>query len=228
MVDVRWIRRPRRGQGALRAALLICLVVLSLLALPAAAGAVGELSFGECFGASAGCINEAGNPFVSAGAVAASPTGGSVYVIGDGSLSHFFADGDGRLSYDGCLSDGGSLGSCGDVESSAKPLAVGTGVAVDPNRAAVFAASVESNLAAQLFTEPGGQLRYGGCVSDGGSGGLCGATKSAAKPLAAAFGIAVSPNGNSLYVASEGRNLARASSRTCSSIPKDGSATTAA
>ena len=206
MVDVRWIRRSRGGRGAAPCGgLLLCLVALLLLAIPSGASAAGELSFGECFGASPGCITEAGEPFASAGSVAVSPTGGSVYVTGSGSLSHFFADGNGRLSYDGCLSDGGSGGSCGDVESSAKPLAGAFGVAVDPNRAAVFIASLTSNLATQLFTAPGGQLTYGGCVSDGGSVGLCADDESAAKPLAAATGVAVSPNGNSLYVASQGR-----------------------
>lgn len=209
MVDAGWIARRRGGHdAAMRSALLLCLLALLLLVMPAGAGAVGELSFGECFGASPGCISEAGDPFALAGGVAASPTGGSVYATGYGSLSHFFADGNGRLSYDGCLSDDGSGGACGDVGSSANPLASGLGVAVDPNRAAVFVASLGSSLATQLFTEPGGQLRYGGCVSDGGSGGLCTDVKSSAEPLSYAAAVAVSPNGNSLYVASEGQHPA--------------------
>lgn len=198
-------RNLAAGSGLLPAVL----VTLLLLAIPASAGAAGELSFGECFGASPGCISEAGDPFNSSPAVAVAPTGGSVYVTGSESLSHFFADGDGRLSYDGCLSDDGSGGSCGNVESSANPFAYGFGVAVDPNRAAVFLASAASHLATQLFTEPGGQLRYGGCVSDGGSGGLCADTESAAKPLERAAGVAVSPNGNSVYVASFGEELGK-------------------
>lgn len=51
-----------------RRCLGLALLALTLLAIPASAGAVGELSFGECFGASPGCINEAGGPFAGAGA----------------------------------------------------------------------------------------------------------------------------------------------------------------
>ena len=96
---------------------------------PAAAQAVGELSYDACFGAGAGCTVVAGGPLTGADSVAVSPNGGSVYVTGkgihpgDGAVAHFFVGAQGRLAYDGCVSDDGSGGTCADVPGSGSPLA---------------------------------------------------------------------------------------------------------
>ncbi|HEV3056167.1 MAG TPA: hypothetical protein VGX45_16000, partial [Solirubrobacteraceae bacterium] len=111
---------------------------------PAAAQAVGELTYDGCFGAGAGCTFVAGGPLTNADSVAVSPNGGSVYVTGDvtdGAVSHFFVGAQGSLAYDGCVSNDGSGGRCADVPGTGTPLAGADGVAVSPNSASVYTAN---------------------------------------------------------------------------------------
>src|ERR1700679_1157457 len=78
---------------------------------PATAQPGGELSYDGGFGSAAGCTVVAGGPLPGADSVAVSPNGGSVYVASkgnqaeDGAVAHFFVGAQGRLGYDGCVSD---------------------------------------------------------------------------------------------------------------------------
>jgi len=195
--------------GARRRGLLVGMTVALVfvavaLGRPAAAQAVGELTYEGCFGAGAGCTFVAGGPLTGADSVAVSPNGGSVYVTGDnggaqGAVAHFFVGAQGRLGYDGCVSNDGSGGTCADVPGTGTPLAGATGVAVSPNSASVYTANSGGTLA-HLFADPTqGQLSWDGCVSDDGSAGTCLDVPGTGTPLASPTGVAVSPNGASVY-----------------------------
>jgi DNA-binding beta-propeller fold protein YncE len=195
---------------------LIAALVFVAVALgrPAAAQAVGELSYDGCFGAGAGCTFVAGGPLTGADSVAVSPNGGSVYVASkgihllDGAVAHFFVGAQGRLGYDGCVSDDGSGGRCADIPGSTTPLAGASAVAVSPNGASVYTANDFGPTLAHFFANPSqGQLSWDGCVSNDGSGGTCGDVPGTGSPLTGPDGVAVSPNGASVYASSLGGTL---------------------
>ena len=166
------------------------------------AGPQGQLTWDGCLSNEAleGCGDLPGlvplpNPF----GVAVSPNGKSVYAVGGvftASVSHFFATGpQGQLSWDGCLNN--SAGDiCGDLPAA--PLTFPHGVAVSPNSGSVYVTSAGG--IAHFFTGPEGQLGWDGCLNNDGSQN-CGDLPAA--PLPDADGLAVSPDGKSVYVASE-------------------------
>jgi hypothetical protein len=179
-----------RRRGSFVGMMVGLVFVTVALGRPVAAQAVGELSYDGCFGAGAGCTVVAGGPLTGADSVAVSPNGGSVYVaskgihVGDGAVAHFFVGAQGRLGYDGCVSDDGSGGQCADVPGSGTPLAGADGVAVSPNGASVFIANETGGTLAHFFADPTqGQISWDGCVSDGGSGGTCGVAPATGSPL---------------------------------------------
>jgi sugar lactone lactonase YvrE len=162
---------------------VVGLVLVSVaLGCPAAAGAVGELSYDGCFGTVTGCVFVGGAPLTNADSVAVSPNGSSVYVTGwaavtgaasDGAVSHFFVGAQGRLAYDGCVSNDGSDGRCADVPGTGTPLSFAASVAVSPNNGSVYTANSGGTIV-HFFADPSqGQLSYDGCVSNDGSGGTC-------------------------------------------------------
>jgi DNA-binding beta-propeller fold protein YncE len=132
--------------------------------------------------------------------VAVSPDGTSVYVASSGSdsVAHFARNGpDGQIVYAGCLNDDGTQG-CVDVPGA--PLNGASGVAVSPDSRSVYVASFDGDSVGYLFRSTAtGQLAWDGCLNNDGSqncGNLPGA------PLDGATGVAVSPDGTSVYVAS--------------------------
>ena len=106
----------------------------------------------------------------------------------------------GDLGYDGCVSNDGSGGSCADVPGT--PLSGAGAIALSPDSKSLYVASLRSGTITHFFAAANGQISYDGCVSNDGSGGLC--ADAPGSPLANADGVAVSPGGGSVYVASEG------------------------
>jgi DNA-binding beta-propeller fold protein YncE len=164
------------------------------------ATATGQLSYDACFNddGSSGCTAIAGAPLRGAYAVAVSPNGGSVYVAGASAnaVSHFFAGPTGQLSYDGCLSEDGSGGRCANV---GPVLETPDGLAVSPSGNSVYVSADDSVV--HLFAAPQGQISLDGCISDDGTSGHC--VDAPGTPLTLALGVAVSPDGKSVYVGSE-------------------------
>jgi DNA-binding beta-propeller fold protein YncE len=204
-------RRLHKPAPALIAAVL-ALALVSLLH-PTRAHAVGELTFAECFGASAPCINLPNNQLSGPYGIALNGANGAVYTTSrnNNSVLHFFSDAEGKLGYDGCLSNDGAGGFCANANSSAKPFSEADGVAVDALRQAVFSSAVSTNLVAQLAAFPAGQIEYKGCIRDSGSGGACGSTGSGGSPLDGPGPLAVSPNGATLYVGEAGHSAGQGS-----------------
>ncbi len=195
-----WIRvryGRRLGVGA------VALLVAGFGLVGQAVGATGDLSYDGCIsndGSGGACIDAPGSPLSQARGVAVSPDGKSVYVASAGSstVTHFFAAVGGQLTYDGCVSNDGSGGTCADAAGT--PLSGAEAVAVSPDGRSVYVASPGSDAVAHFFAAAGGQLTYDGCVSHDGSGGTC----AVAASLLSANAVAVSPDGKSVYVAAEG------------------------
>jgi DNA-binding beta-propeller fold protein YncE len=192
-----------RPRAALVALLAISGAWLTAPASPAVA-AQGQLAYDGCLADTAdpGCFDLPFSPLQGASGVAVSPDGNSVYVasyIGD-SVAHLFRNGlDGQLALDGCLNSDGSQ-NCGDLPSA--PLDGPSAVAVSPDGKSVYVSSYYGDSIAHFFrNSPGGQITYDGCLNNNGTQGCVDLYGS---PLDGASGVAVSPDGRSVYVASLG------------------------
>jgi DNA-binding beta-propeller fold protein YncE len=109
----------------------------------------------------------------------------------------------GDLAFDACFGTG-----TGCTSVPGNPLQNARGVVVSRN-GSVYATgfvsqenSVGSGFVTHFFTGPGGKLSYDGCVSDDGTGGHCADIPGTSTPLLDPSGLAVSPNGGSVYVSS--------------------------
>ena len=130
--------------------------------------------------------------------MAVSPDGRSVYVAGLGgdSISHLFRDpATGQLALDGCLNNDGSQ-SCRDLPNA--PLNRAAGVAVSPDGRSVYVTAYRSDAVLHFFREPAGQLFYDGCLANDDTQGC---VDLPGEPFNGAAGVAVSPDGASVYVA---------------------------
>jgi DNA-binding beta-propeller fold protein YncE len=105
----------------------------------------------------------------------------------------------GQLTYGGCVSVDGSGGLCAATQNQA--LSFATADAVSPDGKSVYEVSQAG--AITVFKRAAeGQISYDGCVSNDGTGGKC--TDLPGEPLNAAKGLAVSPDGRSVYTVGEG------------------------
>ncbi len=101
----------------------------------------------------------------------------------------------GELTPAGCIQDAG-LGDCGPNQQG---LDGAEGVAVSPDGASVYVASAVDDAVARFDRDPTtGVLTPAGCIQDAGLGD-CGANQ---QGLDFAAGVAVAPDGRSVYVAS--------------------------
>jgi DNA-binding beta-propeller fold protein YncE len=157
---------------------------------------------------SEGCRTGAG--LAAPAHVAVSPDGKSVYVASVNSDAVAIFDRDlqsGGLTQPGgtagCISESGTGGACQD----GKALLGAADVAISPDGKSVYVASPGSNGLAILDRNPqtGGLSQpqgRAGCISEDGSGGDC----QDGSALFGAGGVAVSPDGESVYVASSRSN----------------------
>ena len=180
--------------------LLVCLAAAA--GLPSAANAVGELAYDGCIADNLpGCTDLPANTLDGPVSVAVNPSGNSVYVADTtaGNVAHFFRNSEGKISYDGCVSNDGTGGFCADIPGTAGPLQAAYGVAVSPSNSTVYAVS-DVGAISHFFAAAQGQISYDGCVSNDGSGGFCADVPGTGTPLSYGRGVAVSPNGASVYV----------------------------
>jgi sugar lactone lactonase YvrE len=135
---------------------------------------------------------------LDASAVAVSPDGNSVYVATrEGTIAHFaVTKPGGQLTFAGCLDDNGG-GGC--TATPYPPILDASAVAVSPDGNAVYVASYTGTIARFAVTRPGGQLTYADCLANTAQGGCLDLP---AAPISGASGVAISTDGNSVYVAS--------------------------
>jgi DNA-binding beta-propeller fold protein YncE len=152
-------------------------------------------------GTGGSCVN--GDGLGGADTVAVSPGGTSVYVasVDVGAVAIFDRNASGALTQKpgtaGCVSEDGNNGRCRDGHGLAQPL----GMAISPGGANVYVASIGTSGVAILNRAGSGALTQAagtaGCVSEDGSGGACADGHALNSPEA----VAVSPDGNNVYVA---------------------------
>ena len=193
------VRRPRYVR--LTAALASCVLALLILA-SGAQGAAGELSPQGCIadtGDAAGC-GSTQQGLDGASSVAASPDGKSVYVVSsyDNAITRFDRNTTtGALTGAGCIADTGDTAGCGTTQQG---LNGARSVAVSPDGKSVYVASLIDDAIVRFDRNTTtGALTGAGCIADTGDTAGCGTTQ---QGLDGASGVAVSPDGKSVYVAS--------------------------
>ena len=153
----------------------------------------------------AGCIMDVGAATSCSGTqqglngafgIAASPDGGSVYVAGniDDAVAQFNRTPDGSLTPAGCVADVGDSAGCGVTQQG---LNGARRLAVSPDSASAYVTADADSAVSRFNRAANGALTGAGCISDAGDPAGCGTT---AQGLAFALGIAVSPDGASVYV----------------------------
>ena len=179
--------------GAACAAALIALALPSAVAVPGAltpAGCIQDAEKGECGPTQQGLDGAA--------EVAVSPDGRSVYVASyvDDAIVRFDRNpSTGALTPGGCIQDVGRT----DCGSTQQGLDDAFGVAVSPDGRSVYVASnVDDAIVSFDRNTSTGALTAAGCIQDAGSMD-CGSTQ---QGLEGAAGVAVSPDGRSVYVVS--------------------------
>jgi 6-phosphogluconolactonase (cycloisomerase 2 family) len=178
------------------------------------AGCVSETgSAGEC--ADGKALDGARSVAVSAGGanvyVASGEPSDAVAVFGRDPTSGVLTQLVGPANKAGCVSETGSGGTC----ANGKALDNANWVAVSPDGQSVYVASTLGSNAVAVFRRftPSGWVEQlagtAGCISETGSGGTC----ADGKALDFAFSVAVSPDGQSVYVGSEFSNAVAAFAR---------------
>lgn len=191
---------------------------LAVIAVPSATAGAAELTLAGCItagnspaqgctdlGPSVGALNDARS-------VAVAPDGRSVYVASFDSdaIAHLRRDpSTGALSFAGCVTAGDTPASgCTDASARTNALDSLRALAVSPDGTSVYAISRHRDAIAHLTRNPTtGQLAFAGCVTAGDTPAF-GCTDSSARTnaLDSPRGLAVSPDGTSVYTTSRDKD----------------------
>jgi hypothetical protein len=157
--------------------------------------AAGCLAYAGAFG----CGRVRKNSLAGADAIAVAPRGHAAYAVAfqSAALTELHRAPSGRLTYRGCVGDDG-LSGCRVLRHGS--LTGATAVAVSPDGRDVYVAS-QVGTVTRFTASKGGRLAFAGCIGDA---GLAGCSPVPGKLLAGATGIAVAPDGRTLYVAASG------------------------
>ena len=166
----------------------------------------GTLAYRGCIangGAHAGiggCRQVPRNSLDSNEAVAVSPDGGSVYVVSSDSdsITRFKREANGALKYRGCIANRGAHG-CAEPKHDS--LGGAFDVAVSPDSKSVYAVALDGDAITRFDRNADGSLTYRNCFANARAHG-CRELKH--DSLGAADAVAVSPDGESVYVTSLG------------------------
>jgi Ca2+-binding RTX toxin-like protein len=160
----------------------------------------GNLTYQGCFADTnaAGCSVPGDAALEGAIGVAVSPGGNSVYVASlfESSISHFTRAANGNLSYQGCFAETAAAGCSVPADPAiSEPF----GVAVSPAGDSVYVGSQDDDSLSHFTRAASGNLTYQGCFADTAAEGC---SVPADPALEGAGGVAVSPRGDSVYIAS--------------------------
>jgi DNA-binding beta-propeller fold protein YncE len=199
-----------RRSAAQRLVVLGLALVLSLVVVTAARAATsGDLTFQQCLSetATSGCTTTA-NGLGGGHGLVVSPDGTDVYVVGkpsdttEGQVAEFRRSTTGALTKIGCIGEGAEA--TNDHCVTANGMVGAAGLAISPDGRNVYAVSDTGNAVVTLGRNTTtGALTYGSCIAESTSD-RCGAGLGAGvNGLNGATGVAVSPDGKSVYVTSE-------------------------
>ena len=175
----------------------------------------GRVKAAGCFVSrrrSHGCRRAKHGSLTGVESIAVSPDGHSVYVLANKVLDMFERNGNGRLTFAGCLGNHGAHG-CDDLPYDSLGdwdrnyfSGEGAQVAVSPDGHSVYVTSGRrepnsqtGDSVTEFARDPDGHLSQIGCIADDGATGCIDPVHDS---LYDSLGIAVSPDGGSVYVGS--------------------------
>jgi DNA-binding beta-propeller fold protein YncE len=168
----------------------------------------GSLSKKECFQNTGGSeCDGSGGPTIALDGpsdVAVSPDGKSVYVVSGNSraIAFFIRASDGSLTPQGCIEDFASNQLCEGKGGNAPGLDSASGVAVSPDGKNVYVASFLSDAITVFDRGSNGVLTETTCIQNTGRTGCTTRGGSTTDGLDGAYDVAVSLDGESVYVVS--------------------------
>jgi DNA-binding beta-propeller fold protein YncE len=160
----------------------------------------GALTYAGCYAdrGAHGCRKLRHGSVRSAGGIAVSPDGGSVYVAGthDNVINRFNRKANGALHYKGCFSNRG-------IDGCRKPRHVSFRepgeIAVSSDGRSVYVSGVRADSLTRFRRSANGALEYAGCFANGGEHGC---HRPRHDSIGGPEGVAVSSDNDSVYVAS--------------------------
>lgn len=228
---------PVHGRPRLGILLSFTIAAAFCMALPGAANAaVGDITGMSCISktGAAGCSvlpepNVLANPL----GVVVAPDGADVYVGSNFGIAHFRRAGDGSLSYASCIDTTSGI-SDGCPATTAPPdgngalNANGIQLAISPDGRFVYAVALADALTWWSRNTTTGVLTWGGCKDgniDSATNGRCGTATTfgggnfPAGSIDYPQGIAITPDGGSLYIADQTEGLIRAQLNVATGVP---------